>query len=156
VPAPASADVLALLDRSPGRSILGLVVCLVIPMASWAIDGRGRWAFTMYSTTVTYRVDIASLDDQGTRHALAPTAIAGEVSFDSAAPFLAGADDWRTVAQVDALRAHLGDVARAACRVGRGSEVEITLHERASPASALDEEAPVHRTTERVACRPSP
>jgi hypothetical protein len=94
----------------------------------------------MYSTTVTYRLEIARFDSRGIRHALSPTEVAREVSFDSAAPFVAGAETFRTVVQIDALRDHLRDVARAACRTWPDSRIEITLFER--PGSAHDEPPP--------------
>jgi hypothetical protein len=117
-------------------------------------DGHGRLAFTMYSATVTYRLDVAWLDDGGLRHALAPTDVAEDVSFDAAAPFLAGAEVYRTVPQIDALRAHLRDIARAACRRRSASTIEILLLERSSPtgSEAVDVEPATVQTRERVAC----
>jgi hypothetical protein len=150
---PAGAAIASLM-RSPWQATVGVLVCLAIPLASWVFGGRGRFAFTMYSSTVTYRLEIAWLDARGTRHALALTDVAREVSFDSAAPFLAGADVYRTVPQIDALRDHLRDVARAACGTGHGPTIEIALYERALPltSDAPDVASATAQTTERVSC----
>jgi hypothetical protein len=139
--------------RTPRWATLALV-CLGLPLGSWIVDGRGRLAFTMYSSTISYRLEMAWLDDGGRRHALPPTAVAENVSFDSAAPFLAGAEVFRTVPQIDALRAHLRDIARAGCAERRAMAVEIVLHERPSEgqASDLGAAAADSPTTERVAC----
>lgn len=126
------------------------LVCVVLPLLSWAGDGRGGLAFTMYSSTATYRVEMAWLDDRGLRHGLAPTVVARNLSFDSAAPFLAGAEVFRTVPQVDALHRHLRDVARAACPLRPARVVEITLHERVGADGNAG--APDHSTTERTTC----
>jgi hypothetical protein len=139
--------------RTRRQAALGVLVCLVVPLTSWAVDGRGRFAFTMYASTVTYRLAIAQIDEGGARRTLDPARVAEDVS-SSAAPFLAGADGYRTVAQIDALRDHLRDVARAACRSRRGSTIEITLHERSAPraSESPDDDAAAAQTTERVAC----
>jgi hypothetical protein len=131
--------------------VIGVVVCLVVPLASWVADGHGRLAFTMYASTVDYRLDIAQLDNLGARHAVGLTEVARNVSFDWAAPFLAGAETYRTVPQIDALRDHLRDVARAACRNRSGSIIEIALHERPSTRTS-DAESADRCTTERVTC----
>jgi hypothetical protein len=118
------------------------LVCVILPAASWAGGGRGRLAFTMYSSSVTYRVDLDWIDQEGRHHSLLPTEVAGEVSFDSAAPFLAGAEMFRTVPQIDALRSHLGDVGRAACRTRPASSVEVVLYERAESTTVLRQSVP--------------
>ena len=81
------------------------------------------------------------------------------MSFDAAAPFVAGAETFRTVVQIDALRDHLRDVARAACRRWPDSRIEITLFERsaaahddeASPAGRAFSPAPQQATTQTEA-----
>ena len=134
------------------RAAIGVVVCVAVPLVSWLLDGRGRFAYTMYSSTVTYRLEIAWLDEGGSRHPIDPSEVAGEVS-SPAAPFLAGAGDLRTVAQIDALRAHLGDVARAACKSRHGPAIEITLHEHSLPlTSPLFSSEPEAIRTDRVTC----
>jgi hypothetical protein len=140
--------------RPHGRVAALLLVCLALPLGSFMVDGHGLLAFTMYSATVTYRLEIAWLDDRGIRHALAPTDVAEDVSFDAAAPFLAGAEVYRTVPQIDALRAHLRDVAKAACRRRSASSIEMTLLERSSPvgSKAVDVEPATVQTKERVTC----
>jgi hypothetical protein len=136
--------------RSCRRCTVGVLVCLVVPLASWVVDGRGRFAFTMYASMVTYRLDIDALDDGGLRHALDPGEVAENVS-SPAAPFVAGAGEYRTVAQIDALRDHLRDVARAACRDRHATTIEITLHERPWPPGSEAGSGTTH-TSERVTC----
>jgi hypothetical protein len=94
----------------------------------------------MYASTVTYRVSLAWVDRTGTSHALPPSEAAAYVS-STAAPWLTGADSYRTVAQVDALRDHLADVARAVCPHEPAATVDIVLFEREGP-----------NTTARVTC----
>ena len=109
----------------------------------------------MYSSTVTYRLEIAWLDGGGSQHPIDPSTLAGDVS-SPAAPFLTGAADFRTVAQIDALRAHLGDVARAACGNRAGRVIEITLHERSLPLTSPGfSSEPEAIRTDRVTCPPA-
>ena len=141
-------------SRPRWQTALAVLVCLVTPLASWVVDGRGRFAFTMYAATITYRVEITQVDPAGRRTPLDPTDVAAEVS-SFAAPYLVGMSAFRTVSQVDALRAHLGDVARAACRARDGSTLEVVLFERPAPRSSEpleSESGPTTRTSERVAC----
>ncbi len=141
--------------RFRGPTVVGAVACILVPLASWLVDGRGRLAYTMYSSTVTYRLEIAWLDEGGSRHAIDPTDLADDVS-SAAAPFLTGASDFRTVAQIDALRPHLLDLARSACASRPRATIEITLHERSepvtSPSFAAEPEAVL---AERLTCPPS-
>lgn len=114
------------------RVAAGVLVCVVVPLASWATDGRGRLAFTMYASTVTYRLEVTATDAAGRRRRVDPADLAGEVS-SPAAPYLRGASGFRTVAQIDPLRAHLRDVARAGCRAFTGDVVEVVLRESPTP-----------------------
>jgi hypothetical protein len=141
-------------QRPLWQTSIAFFLCLVVPLASWAVDGRGRFAFTMYAATITYRVEITQTDAAGQRSPIDPTDVAAEVS-SFAVPYLLGMSVFRTVSQVDALRAHLGDVARAACRGRRASTIEATLVERPAPRSSEPLEGgsgPITRTTERVTC----
>jgi hypothetical protein len=106
----------------------------------------------MYSSTVAYRLELSWTDREGLHHPLQPTEVAQEVSFDSAAPFIAGAETFRTVPQIDALRAHLPDVARAACRPRPASSVEVVLHERESPAPPGTRDVDTATHNESVPC----
>src|ERR1700690_930650 len=144
----------AAIGHSRGHWVESALACFILPLLSWTGNGRGGLAFTMYSSTVTYRVDVAWLDDRGQRHGLAPTVVARNVSFDSAAPFLAGAEVFRTVPQIDALRRHLRDVARAACPLRPASAIEITLDEGGAVVEGVAG-APDLRTTERITCERS-
>jgi uncharacterized protein YgbK (DUF1537 family) len=109
----------------------------------------------MYSSTVTYRLEMAWVDGDGRSHSLDPTRVAENVPFDSVAPFLAGSEVFRTVPQIDALRAHLRDVARAACGERLAARAEIALDEISDSACALRGDLPscaAARTLESVAC----
>src|SRR5580704_5937312 len=107
--------------RSRGQKVVALLVCAGVPVAS------GGRVYTMYASTVTYRLDVAMTMQDGSKRAVSPGDLAGRVSH-AAAPFLTGAESFRTVAQIDALRGHLADVARAGCEEGALS-VEVVLHE---------------------------
>ena len=126
-----------------------------LPLASWVVDGRGRLAYNMYASTVTYRLEVVTEGIGGDRRTIDPGDVAAAVS-SPAAPFLVGARDYRTVAQIDALRAHLADVARAACRIQATRAIEIVLHERSLPlgSRSFDAERETLRT-ERVSCASS-
>jgi hypothetical protein len=143
----------ASLVRSRWKVAVAALVGLVLPLASWASDGRGRLAFTMYAASVDYRLEVAWLDGHGLRRPFDPADIAKDVS-SSAALFLVGSDAYRTVAQIDALRVHLRDIGRAACRSGGGSVIEITLYERPLPlASGTGEvDSATTQTSERIPC----
>jgi hypothetical protein len=83
----------------------------------------------MYARTLSYRLDGTAIDANGARSPVDLARVAAEVS-SPAAPFVGGAGDFRTVATIDALRDHLADVARAACRATPAEAIELTLYVR--------------------------
>lgn len=107
--------------------VAGLVVCLVLPLASW-IFGRGDLAYHMYATTLVYRLEVVGFDADGRPTSIAPSTLAPYMSAD-AAPFVGGSERLREVPQIDALRAHLSDVARVACARAGSARVDVILFE---------------------------
>jgi hypothetical protein len=86
--------------------------------------------FTMYASSVEFRLEIVARDPSGGARAISPTALAARVG-PSAAPFFAGSDHFRRTYGEVPLRHHLGDVARLACAEdGQAAEIEVVLFER--------------------------
>ncbi len=110
------------------RSVVGLLVCVVLPAGSRA-QGSGIFAWTMYSRTGEFRVDLVAVDAAGRAHIRNPTVLADGASGDIAS-LLAGSDHWRQAASLAALRDHLDDLAAYACRELHAASVVVTLHER--------------------------
>ncbi len=104
---------------------------VLLPLAG--VLGDAGLAFTMYASSVTYRLALTGTDEEGRRHAIAPTALAMRAT-PSAAPFFAGADNLRRTYEVRALRVRLPEVARLACAAdgGRAHRVEVLLEEHAA------------------------
>ncbi len=128
-----------------GHLVVGVLVCVISPAVSW-LDGSGQLAWTMFSRTGHYRLDLRAVGPDGRRRPIAPTSLARLAGPDGAR-VLAGADRMRhhDVARAT-LRRHLSDVARLACRVADAPRVEATLEERA------DLDAPIRRRTVGVRC----
>ncbi|MBX3157662.1 MAG: hypothetical protein KF773_16945 [Deltaproteobacteria bacterium] len=105
--------------------MVGVVVVVLIPLGSW-LDGSGQLAWTMFSRTGQYRVELVA---EG--RALNPTAVAAVAAPGPTSAALAGADHfrhhdvWRAT-----LRRHLGEVARLACKLAPGARITARLHER--------------------------
>jgi hypothetical protein len=123
---------------------LCVLVCAALPLGSWLFAGGGL-AYTMYSSTVAYRLEIVAYDAAGRATPVPPADLVPRVSA-HAAPFLQGAAQLREVPQIDALRAHLADLGRVACRHAAAARVDVVLHEK-PPGEAAD----VIRTA-RVRC----
>jgi hypothetical protein len=126
------------------HAIAALLAALLIPAAS-RLFGSGRLAWTMFSKTATYRLDITGARASGGAQALAPTALAA-LANGPVTVYLAGADSWRPTAAGPLLRAHLPELAALACRLGPFTAITLELQERASL------EAPIRSTTAKVAC----
>jgi hypothetical protein len=127
-------------------AILAALVCVVIPGASW-LDGSGGLAWTMFSGSRSYRLEIAAVAADGSRRALAPTELARYAGVEEA-PYFVSADTWRMMPS-RGLFLRLAEVGRLACRLRPTPEVEITLFTRRT----LD--APVASHVERVRCNES-
>jgi hypothetical protein len=124
--------------------VAGAIACFGVPVASW-VEGAGQFAWTMYSRTGEYRIDVTAFDARGSPRPVNPTALA-EHSAPSAAALLAGSDHWRG-GPTFMIRAHLRDLAGYACGEEAADAIEVTLHER-NPGS--EEQT----TSRRVGCRP--
>jgi hypothetical protein len=109
------------------RSFVGALVCVVLPIGSWGIS-RGSLAYTMYATTVVFRLEVVGYDPQGHLVPLSPSELARHTS-PFAAGFFFGAEEPRELPQIDALRAHLADVGRLGCDQSSSARVEVTLFE---------------------------
>ena len=127
------------------RSCVGVLACLVLPAAS-RLEGSATLAWTMYSRSGEFRIDLVTTDDAGRRRTRNPTLLA-EHAPPAAASLLAGSDHWRPGASLATLRHHLDDLADAACRETAATSVELTLHERTSDGAERS-------TTSRRACAP--
>ena len=110
------------------------------------LGGTRGLAFTMYASSVWFRVDIVATDAEGRSFPIPPTALAAHVGA-SAAPFFAGSDHDRRTYDVTPLRTQLAEVARLACRVegARAVAVDVTLFER--------RRGEVRETKSRARCR---
>lgn len=127
------------------RHILVGAAFVAVPAASLLL-GDGGLAFTMYASTVEFRLELIGHPRAGGITVLAPTSLAASVTR-RARPFVTGADHFRRAGSVLVLRHHLGDLARVACRNDPTlADVEVTLVERSSPASS--------RSTARIRCDP--
>ena len=107
---------------------IGVLACLGLPAASW-LEGSRAFAWTMYSRTGDFRIDLVSIDPSGQRHVRNPTLLADGAS-PGAAALLAGADHWRPGPSTAVLRDHLPELAAHACTATGAASIELTLHER--------------------------
>lgn len=121
----------------------GLIALVLIPLASW-LDGSGQLAWTMFSRTGQYRVELFA-----NGRPINPTALAAAAAPGPTSRALAGADHFRHHDVVRAtLRRHLADVARLACRLSPESTITARLDER------LRTTAPVRTHQVTVQCGP--
>jgi hypothetical protein len=112
---------------------LGTVVCLVVPLASYA-GGTGGLAYTMFADVQEYRVEVVVIDDRGERAPVGASQLAVQAQ-GTIGNFLAGAERFRMGPAHRAPRRHLDDLAARACETLHASAVEITLVERDDAAS---------------------
>jgi hypothetical protein len=124
------------------HAVVAAVVCVALPLVSW-LDG-GFLAWTMYSGSGSYRLEIVAVSAGGSRRALAPTELARHMGVEER-PYLAAADTWRMIPS-RGLRLRLAEVGALACRLRPAEHVEITLFARRT----LD--APAEPTFARVPC----
>lgn len=104
---------------------VGVIVVVLIPLASW-LDGSGQLAWTMFSRTGQYRLELTA-----NGKALNPTEVAAFAAPGPTSTALAGADHFRhhDIARAT-LHRHLADVASLACKLKPGSTIKARLHER--------------------------
>jgi hypothetical protein len=110
------------------RFAVGALACVLLPAGS-RIQGSGMLAWTMYSRTGEFRIDLVTFDATGRAHVRNPTILASGADPNTAA-LLAGSDHWRQGASVHVIRGGLYDFAGYACRETGASSVVITLHVR--------------------------
>lgn len=115
------------------HAIVAAALLVILPLGS-SLFGSGMFAWTMYSTSGEYRIDIRVRDRAGTWHSVAPTGLARS-STRGTAGILVGADHFRRGPSVAALRSHLAELARFACTERNGAEADVTLHERRNASS---------------------
>lgn len=113
----------------PLHTIVAAVVCVLAPAASW-LDGTGFLAWTMYSGSASYRLEIVAVSADGSRHPLAPTELVRHVGRDEA-PAFSAADTWRMMSS-RGLRLRLEEAGALACRLRPAHHVEIELFTRRS------------------------
>ena len=126
------------------RAVVGILACVALPGLSW-LDGSGTFAWTMFSATREFRIELVAIDPAGRVQPRNPTALAAHAA-PGVASLLAGSDHWRPGASMGMLRAHLDDLALHACREEPAATVIVTLHERSRGAELA--------TTRRVDCPP--
>jgi len=120
---------------------VGLVVVVVLPLVSW-LDGSGQLAWTMFSRTGRYRVELIADGVQ-----LNPTEVAAFVAPGPTSSVLAGADHFKhhDVARAT-LRRQLEEVAILACKVRPGATITARLHE------LVKSDAPIRTSEVTVRC----
>lgn len=109
------------------HAIVGALTLVVLPLVS-RVFGDGFFAWTMYSTTGEYRVEVQVHDARGWR-SVAPTGLADHAS-SSVASLLVSAETYRRGPSVAVLRAHLGELATFVCRERGGDRAVVVLQER--------------------------
>jgi hypothetical protein len=105
--------------------VVGVIVVLLLPLVSW-LDGSGQLAWTMFSRTGAYRLELL-VDGK----AMNPTELAAAAAPGPTSSVLAGADNFKhhDVARAT-LRRHLVDVVAFACKLRPGTTITGRLHER--------------------------
>ncbi len=127
------------------HALVGTALLVVLPLASIAL-GSGHFAWTMYSASGEYRIDIRVKDAAGTWHSVAPTGLADRASRGTSR-ILVGADHFRRGPSLTVLRASLPAFAHFVCDERRGVEADVVLHER------RDANDPEQTTSAHVVCR---
>lgn len=111
---------------------IGVLVIVVLPLVSW-LDGSGQLAWTMFSRTGHYRLELTA-DGRPVN----PTELAAAAAPGPTAMALAGSDHLRHHDVMRAtMRRHLEDIAQLACRLGRGTQVTARLQERMRTTDAI-------------------
>jgi hypothetical protein len=125
------------------HAIVGALVCVVLPAATWLDRSIGP-AWSMFTSSASYRLRIVAVDASGARRTLAPTALYPKLTPAAGAP-IAGSDHWRH-GELPRLAGSLPAFARLACDLGRPTSLTVTLEERVRPDDA------VHTTVATVTC----
>lgn len=92
----------------------------------------GGLDFTMYASTVEFRLQLLGSDADGRPRVVPPSSLAFALP-PSARGFVAGADHFRRSGGVLSLRRHLGDLGQLACHEQPAlTRVTVTLFERSA------------------------
>jgi hypothetical protein len=112
---------------------VGVIVVVLLPLASW-LDGSGQLAWTMFSRTGQYRLELTADGKPLNPSELAAAAAPGPTS-----SALAGADHFKhhDVARAT-LRRHLANIASLACKRKPGTTVTARLQERVRTDAAIE------------------
>lgn len=112
---------------------VGVIAIVLIPALSW-LDGSGQLAWTMFSRTGQYRLELTADGKPVNPSELAAAAAPGPTSIAlSGADHFRHHDVWRAT-----LHRHLDDVARLVCRVRPGAVVVARLDERRHTTDAIE------------------
>ena len=132
------------------RSHAFLAIAFVaLPGAALALGNGGGPTFSMYASSVEFRLDLVGHARGGGTMVVAPSLLAHALP-PSARPFVAGAEHFRRAGDVTVLRRHLGDLGRLACRQEESlAAVDITLVERSERSAGASK-----KTAVRVRCAP--
>lgn len=123
-----------------GQVVAAGLLCVALPAASWLDGSGGSMAWTMFSKSETYRLELSVVDRFGSARVVNPTALAPMASVDLAT-FLSGSETWRHGPVVRGLERSIGGLARLACHLpGEPKQVRLRLETR------QDLDAPVHVT----------
>lgn len=115
--------------------MVGAVLFILLPAGS-RLFGDGFFAWTMYSRSSEYRIDIEVHDASGWR-SVAPTGLADHASAHLGA-VLVGAETFHHGASLVVLQDHLEDFAAFVCSERSGDRAVVTLHQRDDAESHED------------------
>ncbi len=110
---------------SRGHAILGVIVCVVVPLGSW-LSGPSP-GYTMFAGYTDFRLECRVWEGAEMRP-VSPTALVPYATGYLKNLLVMGEAGGR-VRSVDALRTHLADVAALACEMPRATRIELALHE---------------------------
>jgi hypothetical protein len=127
--------------------VVACIFCLVMPALSW-LDGSGWLAWTMFSKSETFRLDVEVEEGAGRRRVVNPNELAPFAAADLAA-FLGGAESWRHAPVGAGFQRSLPGLAQLACRL---SPPPRFAHVRLERRAHLD--APVQVTQAQRSCPP--
>jgi len=127
--------------------IAASIFCLVMPAVSW-LDGSGSLAWTMFSKSETYRLDVEVFDDAGRRRVINPTELAPFAGRDLAA-FLGGAESWRHAPVGTSFQHSITGLAQLACRLSPAPTTTLVRLER-----RINLDAAVEASEARGSCSP--
>jgi hypothetical protein len=110
---------------SRGHAILGVIVCVVVPLGSW-LSGPSP-GYTMFAGYTDFRIECRVWEGAEARP-ISPGALLPYASGYLKNLLVMGETGGRA-RSVDALRAHLADVAGLGCELPRVTRIELALHE---------------------------